>query len=93
MNKADLIDNLAQKGDITGTQARKYVDLFLSEIQNALLSGDKVVISDFGAFSLSTRKAFTGRNPKSGESLTIPEVRIPVFKAGKGFKQALNTSV
>ena len=59
-------------------------------IQDALISGEKVTISDFGTFTVSHRRAFQGHNPKNREVIQVPERRIPVFRAGKGLKEALN---
>lgn len=90
MNKADLVEALSQKGGIPSTRARTYVDILLHEMQTALIAGEKVLISDFGAFVVSSRKSFKGRNPRDGSVVTVPSIRIPVFKAGKGLKAALN---
>lgn len=59
--------------------------------QEALTNGEKVTISDFGTFTVSQRREFTGHNPKNGMEIRVPARKIPVFRAGKGLKEALNT--
>ena len=91
MNKADLTQRLASRAGIPKVRAAAYINIITEAIQEALISGDKVTISDFGTFTVSQRKAFEGRNPLNQEPIRVSSVRIPVFKAGKGLKEALNT--
>ena len=91
MNKADLTERLATEADIPKVRAARYINILTGAIREALVSGDKVTISDFGTFTISQRRAFTGHNPKSGDPIAVPGVRIPGFRAGKGLKDALNT--
>ncbi len=91
MNKADLTDNLAAETGIPKVRAAQYINLFTSAISGALVRGEKVTISDFGTFTVSQRRAFTGHNPKNGAEIQVPSRRIPVFRAGKGMKEALNS--
>jgi DNA-binding protein HU-beta len=67
------------------------VEGVFNTISTALKDGGEVRLVGFGTFSVSTRKASTGRNPRTGESIQIPETRQPKFKAGKGLKDAVNT--
>ncbi len=90
MNKADLIDELASKAKIPKIRAAAYVNQMITSIEEALTRGDKVTLSDFGTFQISERKAFVGNNPKTQEKIDVPMRRIPVFRAGKGLKDALN---
>lgn len=90
MNKADLTDRLAARANIPKVHAARYINILTHVIQEALTEGEKVTISDFGTFNVSQRKAFTGHNPKNSEEITVPARRIPVFRAGKGLKKALN---
>jgi DNA-binding protein HU-beta len=90
MNKADLTDDLAKKTGLPKIRAAVYVNHLMDSIQDALTRGEKVTISDFGTFQVSERKAFTGNNPKTQEKIEVPMRRIPVFRAGKGLKDALN---
>jgi len=90
MNKADLTEQLAERAQIPKVRAANYINILTAAIQEALTSGDKVTISDFGTFSVSSRKPFSGHNPKNGEVIQVPPRRIPVFRAGKRLKNALN---
>ncbi len=90
MTKADLIEALANKLGINRTEAEKAVNIVLDDIVNALHQGERVNISGFGTFSVSTRQARTGRNPKTGESIDIAASRSAKFKPGKQLKDSLN---
>lgn len=91
MNKADLTEQLAAKANIAKIKAAQHVNIIMDTIQEALTKGDKVTISDFGTFTVSQRRQFKGHNPKNGTELQVPSRRIPVFRAGKGLKEALNS--
>lgn len=91
MNKADLTEALATKADISKVKAAIYINILTQAISEALTEGEKVTISDFGTFTISRRRSFKGHNPKNREVISVPERRIPVFRAGKGLKEALNT--
>lgn len=92
MNKADLTEQLAAKTGLPKIRAALYVNTLMDTIQEALTKGDKVTISDFGTFTVSQRRQFKGHNPKNGAEIQVPSRRIPVFRAGKGLKEALNIS-
>jgi DNA-binding protein HU-beta len=89
MTKADLIESVAAKLDLPKGQAERAVNLVFDDIVKALRNGDKVNISGFGTFAVSERKARTGRNPKTGESIDIPASKSAKFKAGKSLKDEL----
>lgn len=90
MNKADLTEKLAERAGIPKVRAANYINILTEAIQEALVRGEKVTISDFGTFTVSKRRAFIGHNPKNGQEMEVPPRRIPVFRAGKGLKNALN---
>ena len=90
MNKADLTEKLANRAEIPKVRAAQYINILVTAIQEALVGGEKVTISDFGTFTISQRRAFVGHNPKNGAEIPVPPRRIPVFRAGKGLKEALN---
>jgi DNA-binding protein HU-beta len=90
MNKADLTESLAAKAGIPKVRAAAYINILTETIQEALVNHEKVTISDFGTFTVSKRREFTGHNPKNGSEIRVPARRIPVFRAGKGLKEALN---
>ncbi len=89
MTKSDLIERLAGKAEVTRPRAEELVDFLLNDVTEALKNGEKVNISGFGTFTVSNRKARTGRNPKTGEPIEIPASRSAKFKAGKTLKEAL----
>jgi integration host factor alpha subunit len=93
MTKADLIEGLASKLGLPKMEAEKAVNIVLDDITGALKQGERVNISGFGTFSVSTRQARTGRNPKTGESIQISASRSAKFKAGKQLKDSLNDSL
>lgn len=90
MNKKDLTARLATLAGIPAVRARVIIDHVFSVIAEALVNGEKVVISDFGTFTVSVRKPFQGQNPRTGEVIEVPARRIPVFRSGRGLKNALN---
>jgi len=89
MTKSDLIERLAGRADMTRPRAEELLDFLLNDVTEALKKGEKVNISGFGTFTVSNRKARTGRNPKTGEPIEIPASRSAKFKAGKTLKEAL----
>lgn len=90
MNKADLTEVLAERAQIPKVRAAQYINILVTSIQEALEKGEKVTISDFGTFTVSQRREFRGHNPKNGSEIVVPARKIPVFRAGKGLKEALN---
>lgn len=90
MNKADLAEILADKASIPKIRASHFINILTDAIREELASGGRVTISDFGTFTVSQRRSFTGQNPKTGVQIEIPSRRIPVFRAGRGMKNALN---
>lgn len=95
MNKAQLVDKVAERTGLPLREARSAVDAIFDPdpsiglIAAELLEGGKVAISGFGTFEARERKARTGRNPHTGETLDIPASRAPAFKAGKPLKETL----
>ena len=90
MNKAELIDAVAEGADISKAAATRAVDTVLDSITGALTKGDQVTLVGFGTFSVKDRAARTGRNPRTGEPIDIPASKVPGFKAGKALKDAVN---
>ena len=90
MTKSDLIDSLAGRLGLTRQKAEEIVNGLFDDIIAALKNGDKVNISGFGTFAVSQRKARTGRNPKTGETIQIASSRAARFKAGKSLKESLS---
>jgi DNA-binding protein HU-beta len=90
MTKSDLIDSLANRQGMPKQKAEEIVNSVFDDIVAALKNGDKVNVSGFGTFAVSHRKARTGRNPKTGETIQIASSRAARFKAGKGLKESLS---
>ena len=86
VNKAELVDVVAQKADLTKVGARAAVEALLDTIVGALQRRDKVQVAGFGSFEARLRKARTGRNPKTGAAVDVGEKWVPSFKASKGLK-------
>lgn len=87
MTKADLVGKIAGDGGITKAQAEKAVDGFVSAITGALSAGEKVTLVGFGTFSVGERSAREGRNPRTGQKITIPASKVVKFKPGKGLSE------
>ena len=83
MNKADLIDVIAEEAGITKTQANAALDSFTNAVTKTLKNGGKVTLVGFGTFSVSKRAARNGRNPQTGEVIKIKARKVARFKAGK----------
>ncbi|NTW35202.1 MAG: HU family DNA-binding protein [Syntrophobacteraceae bacterium] len=83
MTKADLVSKIAGDGGITKAQAEKAVDGFVTAVTDALATGDKVTLVGFGTFSVGSRTEREGRNPRTGEKITIPASKVVKFKPGK----------
>jgi DNA-binding protein HU-beta len=96
VNKAELVEKVAERTGLSARDARTVVDAIFDPdpsvglIAAELIRGGKVAISGFGTFEARQRKARTGRNPHTGETLDIPASRAPAFKAGKPLKETLN---
>jgi DNA-binding protein HU-beta len=88
MNKGDLVEAVS-KVTCTKKAAAQAVDVIFDGIAAALKKGDSVSIAGFGTFKVSERKARTGRNPRTGETIEIAARKAPVFKAGTGLKNAV----
>lgn len=90
MNRSDLIHLLAQRFPLLNRRDTEMaVDLLLEAMTHALARGKRIEIRGFGSFAISQRAARTGRNPRSGEMVQIPERRVPHFKPGKALREAI----
>ena len=90
MNKAELITSMAEKSQLTKKDAESALKAFIDSVQEALENGDKVQLIGFGTFETRERAAREGRNPRTKDTITIPASTVPVFKAGKEFKDRVN---
>ena len=89
MNKTELIAEVAKKCGMSKKDAEKAVTTTFDTIADALSQGDKVQLVGFGSFEVKSRAARTGRNPRTKEVVEIPASKVPVFKAGKALKDAV----
>ncbi|OIP75878.1 MAG: DNA-binding protein HU [Parcubacteria group bacterium CG2_30_36_21] len=89
MTKEDLIEVLAKKVCCSKKEAVDCLNTVLDEIKGSLAKGKDVILTGFGTFKVSKRKARIGRNPQTGATLKIPAKTVPRFKAGKGLKDAV----
>lgn len=83
MNKAELINKISEDTGITKTQANAALDSFIEAVTKTLKGGGKVTLVGFGTFTISKRKARKGRNPQTGEEISIKARKVARFKAGK----------
>ena len=90
MNKNDLISAVAESSGLSRSDATKAVEAVFDAVTGALKKGDEVRLVGFGTFSVASRKASTGRNPRTGATMQIKASNQPKFKAGKGLKDAVN---
>ncbi len=92
MNKAELIEAISQKIDTSKKETDTILTAIVEEIMAAVASGSKVALVGFGSFEPRERQAREGRNPKTGETMTISATRVPGFSAGKSFKDKVALS-
>lgn len=91
MNKNDLMAAVSTSAGLSKADSTRCVETIVDTITNALKRGEEVRIVGFGTFSVTHRKATTGRNPRTGESIQIPASRRPKFSVGKALKDAVNS--
>ncbi len=89
MTKDEMIAIMSSKSGINKRQATEALQAFMTGVTGQLKKGKKVSFAGFGTFSVSKRKARMGRNPQTGDAISIPATRVPVFKAGKHLKEAV----
>ena len=92
MTKRDLVQTLSEKiSTLTKKECEVIVDTVFQNMRAALHRGEKIEIRGFGSFTVRVRRAKEGRNPKTGEKVSIPEKRIPFFKVGKELRELVNS--
>ncbi len=91
MTKAELVEKVADKIQLTKKQTEAVVNILLSSITEALSEGDKVELRGFGSFRIRNRNPREGRNPKTGDTVQIPAKRVPFFKAGKELREMVDS--
>ncbi|MGR6341619.1 HU family DNA-binding protein [Priestia megaterium] len=89
MKKAEFIEAVASKSELPKQEAKKAIDALFETISTTLAKGEKVQLVGFGTFEVRERAERTGRNPQTGEEMTIPATKVPGFKVGKELKEAV----
>jgi len=90
MTKSDLIETLSQKTNLPKKQAEMIVDLVFNSMIQALKDGDRIEIRGFGSFKVKSYKPYQGRNPKTGEKVSVQAKKLPFFKVGKELKELVD---
>lgn len=90
MNKTELVAAIAEKAEVSKKDSEKVLKAFVDVVTDELKNGEKVQLVGFGTFEVSERAAREGRNPRTGETMTIEASKAPKFKAGKALKDAIN---
>ena len=90
MNKAELVDAIAEKTELSKKDSEKALKAFTEVVADELAKGGKIQLVGFGTFEVAERAAREGRNPRNGETMSIPACKAPKFKAGKALKDSVN---
>ena len=90
MNKSELIEKLALKGGINTMQAEEVVNLIYKKMRDTMVNGGRIEIRGFGSFVVKEYDAYQGRNPKTGEKISVPSKKLPFFKVGKELKERID---
>lgn len=90
MNKSELIKTLAEEANLPMEDATMVVNTFVDAMKDALIAGDRIEIRGFGSFKVKEYNGYAGRNPKTGESVSVIPKRLPFFRAGKELKEYIN---
>ena len=93
MNKSELIEAVAEKSKITKKKAEDVVNLIFDSMTNAMAKGERIEIRGLGSFVVKDYKSYTGRNPRTGESIQVSPKRLPFFKVGKELKDRVDGGV
>ena len=90
MTKAELVEDVARAAELTKKDAERLVEIVFESIIETLNQGEKIELRGFGSFRVRERGARRGRNPKTGDPVSIPAKRVPYFKPGKELKELIN---
>lgn len=90
MNKSELVNKVAKISNLSVKDSTAAVNAFMGVVKDALASGDTVTLVGFGSFLVRERAERKGHNPRTGEELTIPAVKVPAFRPGKTLKDVVN---
>ena len=92
MTKSELIEAIAARAELTKARAESVVDCVFDSMTEALAQGEGIEIRGFGSFTVRNYEPYSGRNPRTGEAVPVPEKRLPFFKVGKELKEMVNDS-
>lgn len=92
MTKSELIDSIATRSSLTKARAELVVNCVFDAMTGALEQGEGIEIRGFGSFTVRNYEPYSGRNPRTGEAVPVPEKRLPFFKVGKELKELVNDS-
>jgi len=90
VNKSELIERLAERTGLNVIQAEEIVNLIYKKMRDALVNGGRIEIRGFGSFVVKEYEAYQGRNPKTGEKISVPPKKLPFFKVGKELKERID---
>ena len=90
MNKSNLISVFSEKANLSKRNAEQFVNIMIDSMIKALKNGERVEIRGFGSFVVRTYGAYEGRNPKTGETISVDQKKLPFFKAGKDLLSRIN---
>jgi integration host factor subunit beta len=93
MTKSELIEAVAKRSEVTLDRAAIVVNAVFDQMIDAMKRGERIEIRNFGNFTVKDYEGYEGRNPKTGEKVTVPPKRLPFFKAGLGLRQTINVRV
>jgi integration host factor subunit beta len=87
MNKSELIETLAEKKGLSYKKSEEIINTIFDSLSEAMITGERIEIRGFGSFVINEYKSYTGRNPKTGESIDVKPKKLPFFKVGKELKE------
>ncbi|MBN8549159.1 MAG: integration host factor subunit beta [Deltaproteobacteria bacterium] len=93
MNKSELIERMAEKSGINVMQSEEVVNLIYKKMRDTMVNGGRIEIRGFGSFVVKEYQAYQGRNPKTGEKISVPPKKLPFFKVGKELKERIDQSI
>ncbi len=90
MNKSELVERISELAKLNKTKAEDVVDLIFDLMTHAMVSGDRIEIRGFGSFVVKDYESYTGRNPRTGESIQVKPKKLPFFKVGKELRERVD---
>jgi integration host factor subunit beta len=93
VNKSELIEKLAERTGINVIQSEEVVNLIYKKMRDTMVNGGRIEIRGFGSFVVKEYEAYQGRNPKTGEKISVPPKKLPFFKVGKELKERIDSSI